>query len=69
MTRYLSILDLFNCSQLISEPTRITPTSSTVIDHVIVNKKDVVKGSGVLDGRLRDHLLTYVSRGMPKGMF
>ena len=36
VSRYKGILDLFGLKQLVSEPTRITQNSSTIIDHVLV---------------------------------
>ena len=32
---YKNILNMFNLKQLIDAPTRVTPTSCTIIDHII----------------------------------
>lgn len=65
---YKGTLDFFNCSQLIAQPTRITPTTSTVLDHVITNMGDKVKESGVVDVGFSDHLITYCVRGQTKNI-
>ena len=43
----MDIADLCNLSQLINEPTRITDSSSTLIDHIFTNTSDKVVCSGV----------------------
>ena len=57
------LLDLNGLSQIIDEPTRITPTSSSILDHVIVSMKEKIKGSGVIGVGFSDHLITFCSRG------
>jgi exonuclease III len=42
-------------SQLITEPTRKTTTSSTIIDHIYTSKSVQVINSGVLNVTLSDH--------------
>ena len=53
-------------TQLINEPTRLTPTTASILDHVIVNTnlRDKVKEHGVIDVGFSDHLITYCSRGI-----
>ena len=34
--KWQNLVQLFNLSQLVSEPTRITETSSTLIDHIYI---------------------------------
>ena len=36
---YANILKLFNLDQIINEPTRITPATSSLLDHILCNKK------------------------------
>ena len=43
-------------NQLINEPTRITPSSQTTIDLVLVSDKTKISKSGVIDYGLSDHL-------------
>ena len=64
---YSTLLNVFGLSQLIKEPTRITPTTSSFIDHVIVSAKERVRDYGVLCVGLSDHLVTFCSRGIKGG--
>ena len=63
---YLDLLNLEGLSQIITEPTRLTPTTATTLDHIIVNvsHKNLVKECGVVDIGFSDHLVTYCSRGL-----
>ena len=49
-------------NQLIKEPTRVTPTSSTLIDHIYTNRLDHISFSGVIDYSISDHNLIYLVR-------
>ena len=49
-----------NAHQLIDRPTRVTLTSCSLLDIVMVSNKDIVKTSGVLDLTISDHYLVYV---------
>jgi len=60
--RYQNILNRFNFKQLINVPTRVTQTSSTLIDHLISNSEDRVSQSGVLQLGLGDHFLIHFTR-------
>ena len=51
---------------MISEPTRVTPACSTILDHVIVNNRELVQQCGVIDCGFSDHLVTFCSRGLPR---
>ena len=55
----LNISDVYGLKQLISEPTRITPSSSSLIDLVFTNQPDLVSFSGVSHVSIRDHSLVY----------
>jgi retron-type reverse transcriptase len=63
---YNDILELFDCTHLVTEATRVTQTSSSSIDHIFTNMKDKVRGSGVINCGFSDHLITYCSRGVVK---
>ena len=58
----MNIFDIYNLSQTIAEPTRITNTSQTLIDLCITNNLDKVKASGVLSLGISDHSLVYLIR-------
>ena len=57
-----------NVHQLIDRPSRVTMTSRSLLDIVMLSKKDIVKTSGVLDLTIGDHYLVYVflNRKVPK---
>ncbi len=58
----LNIFEIYNLSQTITEATRITNTSQTLIDLCITNNSDVVKSSGVFSICISDHSLVYLIR-------
>jgi len=57
-----NILDIYGLSQLITEPTRVTPTSRTLIDVCITNCPDKIVNSGVIHVGISDHSLVYMTR-------
>ena len=63
------MLGLFNLKLLINTPTRITPNSSTIIDHILCNSSENVIQSGTIPVGLSDNLLTYVTRKASRGVF
>ena len=58
----LNITDIYNLKQLITEPTRITPLSSTLIDVIFTNLPDNTTCSGVSHIGISDHRLIVVYR-------
>ena len=56
----LEISDLYGLKQLINEPTRVTESSSTLIDLIYTNYTDMVGCSGVSHIAIGDHSLVYV---------
>ena len=48
--------------QLLTLPTRITKTSTSLLDHVLTNSADRVSQFGVVDTGLSDHQLIYCTR-------
>ena len=61
----LNITDIYNLKQLITEPTRITPLSSTLIDVSFTNLPDNTTCSGVSHIGIRDHRLIVVKISSP----
>ena len=53
----LDLLDIFNLDCLITEPTRKTKTTETLLDLILTNDKKKVLKSGVVDTQLSDHSL------------
>ena len=61
----LSLKDLMllnNLRNLISDPTRITDTSSTLLDPIFISDEIFVLDSGVMqsDRSISDHAMTYL---------
>ena len=50
---------VFGLKQVITEPTRITPSSSSLIDLIFTNQPDLVSFSGVSHVGISDHSLIY----------
>ena len=62
------IYDLFTYKQLITEPPRVTPNSSSIIDHIATTSpKNIVK-SGVFPISLSDHFMVYCVRKFEGGV-
>ena len=59
---FAEIYDLFGLTQMIGEPTRVTLTSSTLIDHIATNKPKNVVTSSVFSIILSDHYFVYITR-------
>ena len=51
------ILDIYGLDQLITEPTRVTMNSRTLIDHCITNSPNKIAKSGVVHLAISDHAL------------
>ena len=54
-----SLYELYQLSQLIDEPTRITMTTSSLIDHIITNTPEKISHSGVIHTGISDHSLVF----------
>ena len=64
---YRQLLNFFSSKQLINEPTRITETSSSLLDHIFTNNSEKNYQSGVLNIGLSDHLIVFCSRKIIRG--
>ena len=58
----LNIIDIYGLTQLITEPTRVTPYSSTLIDLCLTNSPDKISKSGVINIGISDHSAVYLKR-------
>ena len=65
---YKKLLRSFGCKQIIDSPTRITDTCESLLDHIITNNTEKIYQSGVLDIGLSDHLITFCSRKIIRGL-
>ena len=57
-----SLYELYQLSQLINELTRVTMTTSSLIDHVVTNTPEKISHSGVVHTGISDHSLVYAIR-------
>lgn len=60
----IALLDFcksINLTQLIKEPTRVTETSSTLLDVIITSNTNLVESSGVLPCHISDHYLVHAT--------
>ena len=50
---------MYQLSQLINEPTRITATSATLLDHFITSNPETITNFGVIHTGISDHSLIF----------
>ena len=55
----LNLEDVYGFECLVTEPTRVTCSSATLLDVILTNKPELFKKSGVLNPEISDHYLTY----------
>ena len=60
--KYQEFCNVFNLKQLISCPTCITCSSSTIIDHILASYPDRVSQKGIIDIGISDHQLIFCTR-------
>ena len=60
--KWLNLVQLFDLSQLVSEPTRVTQTSATIIDHVYTTNVENITECFISDFSISDHLPICVTR-------
>ena len=56
-----AIFDAFNMQNVVQEPTRVTTTSSTLIDLIVTTRKDLVSSMGVFPLGISDHNLIHAT--------
>ena len=56
------VCNMFQLQQLITLPTRVTPTSRTIIDLFFTSKSELYKESGVVQTSISDYFLIYAIR-------
>ena len=62
-TKHLNnILNSFGYSQLIKDATRTTKTTSSIKDHIITNRPDIISSSGVRPCGISDHDVLFLIR-------
>ncbi len=60
---------IFDLQQIISEATRITPITSSIIDHILTDSKERLSQYGVISVGLSDHFMTFCTRKISKQTF
>ena len=60
--KYREFCSTFSLIQLIESPTRITSTSSSLIDHILTNAIDKISNSGIINIGVSDHQLIFFTR-------
>ena len=55
------IFDIFGLKQLIVDPTRTTPYSSTLIDLCFTNAPSKIVNSGIIELSISNHVLVYMT--------
>ena len=58
----LDLYELFSFKQLIEEPTRVTLTTSSIIDHIATTSARNIVKSGVYEVSMSDHFIVYCIR-------
>ena len=62
MCKYKELYQTFSLKEIIQEPTRITSTTSCLLDHILTNAGWKISQKGVIDVGLSDHQLIYCKR-------
>ena len=57
-----SLYELYQLSQLIDEATRVTMTTTSLIDHIVTNTPEKISDSGVIHTGISDHSLVFAIR-------
>ena len=58
--RLKSLCTLYQLRQIINEPTRVTKSSATQIDLILLNNPESISNFGVIELGISDHSLIYV---------
>ena len=59
----LNFCSIFNLTQVIKQPTRITETSETLIDVILASSTSLIRGAKVVPAPFSDHDLVFISPG------
>ena len=61
--KYREFYALQGLTQIIENATRVTETSSSLLDHILTNsKEEKISQSGIIDIRVSDHQLIFCTR-------
>ena len=62
LPKYKELCQTFSLKEIIQEPTRVTSSTSSLLDHILTNSGWKVSQKGVIDVGLSDHQLIYCTR-------
>ena len=62
LPKYKELCQTFSLKEIIQEPTRVTSSTSSLLDHILTNSRWKISQKGVIDVGLSDHQLIYCTR-------
>ena len=62
INKYQEFCQTFSLKQLITCPTRVPCSTSSLIDHILTNSAEAIFQSGIIDCGMSDHQLIFCSR-------
>ena len=60
--KHLEFCKTFGLKQLIKSPTRVTPNTSILIDHILTNTNEKITKCGIINVGLADHQMIFCTR-------
>ena len=60
--KFLDLIEVFEFDEAITQPTRKTQNSETLIDVALTNCPESIMNSGMVHVGISDHSLTYICR-------
>ena len=69
VSKYKELYQTFSLKVIIQEPTRVTSTTSSLLDHILTNADWKISQKGVIDVGLSDRQLIYCSRKILRTKF
>ena len=64
--KYLEFCKTFGLKQLIKSPTRVTPNTSTLIDHILTNTNEKITQCGLINIGLSDRQMIFCTKKIKK---
>ena len=62
MSKCKELCQIFSLKEIIQKPSHITSTTSSLLDHILINIDRKISQKGVIDVGLSDHQLIYCTR-------
>ena len=62
ISKYKEFCQTFSLTEIIKDPTRITCSTSSLLDHILTNSLESISQKGTIDVGLSDHQLIYCTR-------